>query len=401
MTSLSAAEARRIALAAQGFAASRKEAVAPAHLKRLTRSLGALQIDSVNVLVRSHYLPTFSRLGEYDRALLDRAAYDGRKRHLFEYWGHEASLLPVEYWPLFRWRMDAASLGERVWSGIAETGRRSAQLCDRVLETIRRDGPVAASDLEGKGQRGGPWWGWTEGKRACEYLFWTGQLTTSVRRNFERIYDLPERVLPRAVLAAPVPDRATSQRTLLAIAARALGIATEPDLRDYFRLPPADSKARLAELVGEGALLPVTVEGWSQPAYLCAGARIPRRITASALLSPFDSLVWERARTERIFGFRYRIALYTPREKRTHGYYVLPFLLGDRLVGRIDLKADRASSTLVVAGAHHEVGVEPLQVVPALHTSLREMAKWLGLERIRPSGGGDLMPALVDMMAKD
>jgi hypothetical protein len=359
-----------MALAAQGFGGLAPAAPDGSDFKRLTRRLGALQIDSVNVLVRSHYLPAFSRLGGYDRTLLEKAAYDGRRRHLFEYWGHEASLLPVELWPLFRWRMESARLGERVWSGIAATGRDKATFCRTVLETIRREGPIAASEIEGAGARAGPWWGWNEEKRACEFLFWSGELTTATRRNFERVYDLPERVLPRAVLAAPVPDRASAQRALVSIAASALGVATEPDLRDYFRLPPADSRARVAELVEDGTLAPVIVKGWEQPAYLHAKARMPRRIGARALLSPFDSLVWDRSRTERVFDFHYRIALYTPKHKRTHGYYVLPFLLGDRLVARVDLKADRGNKTLLVAGAHHEPRQDPGIIAPSLLVSV-------------------------------
>jgi uncharacterized protein len=301
---LSALEARRIALAAQGFGEKRPGTAEAAQLKRLTRRLGLLQIDSVNILVRAHYMPAFSRLGAYQPALLDKAAYDGRRRHLFEYWGHEASLLPVEHYPLFRWRMDEAERLEGIWGGIAKAKRDQAAYVDRLLEEVRARGPIAASDLEQAGNRSSPWWGWSEGKRALEYLFWSGRLTTATRRNFERVYDLPERVLPRAVLAAPTPDKAEAQRQLLMIAARALGVATEPDLRDYFRLKPSDSQPRVAELVEAGQLQPVIVKGWSHPAYLHPEARLPRRIEARALLSPFDPLIWERARTERIWNFR-------------------------------------------------------------------------------------------------
>ncbi|HLY58374.1 MAG TPA: crosslink repair DNA glycosylase YcaQ family protein [Stellaceae bacterium] len=391
---LSAGEARRAALAAQGFAASGPDAVAATDLKRLTRRLGVVQIDSVNVLVRSHYLPAFSRLGHYDRALLDRAAYDGKRRHLFEYWGHEASFLPVECWPLFRWRMEEAENGERIWAHVDDARRNEPGLIERVLGEVRDRGPIAASDLEDGTDRTGPWWGWSRGKRVLEYLFWAGRLTTATRRNFERVYDLPERVLPRAALAAPVPDKATALRTLLEMAARALGVATEPDLRDYFRLRPQDSKPRVAELVEDGTLLPVTVKGWEQPAYLHKDARIPRRVEAQALLSPFDSLIWERDRTERIWGFRYRIEIYTPAARRLHGYYVLPFLLGDRLVGRVDLKSDRAAGALRVAAAHAEPGEDPASFIPALAGNLRKMAAWLGLERIEVASKGELAPAL-------
>jgi uncharacterized protein YcaQ len=391
---ISAAEARGAAIAAQGFAARPLEAVGPLDLKRLTRRLGVIQIDSVNVLVRSHYLPIFARLGSYAPALLDAAAYDGKRRHLFEYWGHEASLLPVENYRLFRWRMAAAEKLERIWSGLAKTKREQQELIDRVLEQVRSQGPIGASQIEGSNERGGPWWGWSDGKRALEFLFWAGQLTTAARRNFERLYDLPERVLPRAALQAPVPDREAAQRELVLIAAQAQGVATEQDLRDYFRLSPRDSKQRVAELVEAGLLLPVSVKGWSHPAYLHPSAKFPRRIDACALLSPFDNLVWERARTERLWQFRYRIEIYTPGPKRVHGYYVLPFLLGDALVGRVDLKSDRAARVLRVMGAHTEAGVDTSMIAPRLHQVLNRMSSWLGLDRIEVTPRGDLAETL-------
>lgn len=390
----SPAEARRIALAAQGFAERRPDLADTAQLKRLTRRLGLLQIDSVNVLVRAHYMPGFSRLGAYAPALLDKAAYDGRRRHLFEYWGHEASLLPVEHYPLFRWRMQEAERLEGMWADVAESKRKQAAYIESLLDEVRARGPLAASELEQAGSRAGPWWGWSEGKRALEYLFWSGRLTTATRRNFERVYDLPERVLPNAALTAPVPEKPEAQRQLLMISARALGIATEPDLRDYFRLRPADSRARLAELVEAGALLPVTVKGWSHPAYLHPDARLPRRVEAQALLSPFDPLIWERARTERLWDFRYRIEIYTPSHKRQHGYYVLPFLLGEALVGRVDLKADRAAGVLRVQASHAEPGIEAERVAPALLDALADLAAWLGLTRIEVVPRGDLAETL-------
>ncbi len=351
-------------------------------------------MDSVNVLVRSHYLPAFSRLGAYAPDLLDTAAYNGRRRHLFEYWGHEASLLPVELYPYFRWRMNAAEQLERVWGNIARTKRERADLVDRVFQEVSARGPIAASDLEGRRERSGPWWGWSEGKLALEYLFWSGAITTAGRRNFERVYDLPERVLPRASLDSAVPDRADAQRELMRMAIRALGIATEPDLRDYFRLSPADSKARLAELLEEGAMLPVSVDGWAAQAYLDPNARLPRRIDAQCLVSPFDSLIWERSRTERLWGFRFRLEFYVPGPKRVHGYYVMPFLLGDRLVGRVDLKADRATGTLKVLAAFGEPGIDANQVAPALYEALRELAAWLGLTSIAVFPQGDLAETL-------
>jgi uncharacterized protein YcaQ len=383
LESLSLVQARRIALGAQGFARPRPErAVTRADLLRTVRSVGLLQIDSVNVLVRSHYLPAFSRLGAYPRELLDRCAYSGRARRLFEYWGHEASLIPVQLQPLFRWRMAQARRGDGMWKGVSRFGRERAHFCREVLEQVRERGPLGVSDLAAGAPRKGGWWGWSEGKVALEWLFWTGQLTTHSRRQFERVYDLPERVLPAAVVGADTPPAADAQRQLLCTAIRALGVATERDLRDYFRLPVADARARIRELEEAGALRPVAVEGWSQRAFLDPEARVPRELDARALLSPFDSLVWERSRTERLFGFRYRLEIYTPQHKRVHGYYVLPFLLGDQLVARVDLKADRAAGALRVLRAHCEEQTDPTRLAGPLRDELRLLADWLGLERV-------------------
>jgi uncharacterized protein len=395
----SPAEARRIALAAQGFGAAKPAAPEAGHFKKLTRRLGVVQIDSVNVLARAHYLPAFSRLGGYETELLHQAAYAGRRRHLFEYWAHEASYVPVETYPLLRWRMDRAASGSDIYGGLAQIAREKPDYVERIYEEVRQRGPIAAGELEGRAAedaapRSAGWWGWSDGKRAMEYLFWAGRITTATRRGFERLYDLTERVLPRAALEAPVPDVAEAQRQLLMISARALGLATEPDLRDYFRLRPEDSKARLAELVEAGALLPVAVKGWSQPAYLDPAARLPRRVEARALLSPFDPLVFERSRTERLWDFRYRIEIYTPEAKRIHGYYVLPFLLGDKLVARVDLKADRQNRVLLVPAAHVEGHAEPAAVAPDLFAALEDMARWLGLERIEIGPRGELAPWL-------
>lgn len=383
--SLSLTEARRIALAAQGFARARPARVGAADVVRTVRALGLLQIDSVNVLVRSHYLPLYSRLGAYRAPLLDEAAYAGTRRRLFEYWGHEASLLPVESQPNLRWRMARARDGIGVWGGVARFGREHPTVCAAVLEEIRQRGPLGVSDLRGGGRRRGGWWGWSEGKVALEWLFWTGQVSTHGRRHFERIYDLAERVLPPAVVGAPTASTEEQQRALLRIAAGALGIAAERDLRDYFRLPLADARARIAELVEAGELRPVAVEHWKGPAYLAASARVPRRVDARALLSPFDSLVWERNRTERLFDFRYRLEIYTPAHSREHGYYVLPFLLGDRLVARVDLKSDRARGVLRVIAAHCEAGADPAAVAGPLRDELALLATWLGLGRVAVS----------------
>jgi len=390
---LSAAQARRIALAAQGFADPWPPGAPTGWaVRRLFERVGLLQIDSVNVLQRAHYLPLFSRAGPYDTALLDRSAHFAPRR-LFEYWGHEASLIPVGLQPALRWRMDRAA--DDAWGGMRRIQRERPELVARVLEEVRARGPVAASEVmaEERPARTGPWWDWSDVKRAFEWLFWSGRITAARRRGFERLYDLPERVLPAAVLAAPTPPVEAAQRELVRVAARALGVAAERDLRDYFRLPSADSKLRVAELVEAGELCPVAVEGWRVPAYLDPAARLPRRVHARALIGPFDSLVWERSRAERLFGFRYRIEIYVPAPRRVHGYYVLPFLLGDRLVARVDLKADRQGGALRVQAAHAEPDAPPETAVE-LRAELESMARWLGLERVDVVRRGDLAPAI-------
>src|SRR5215213_2472621 len=390
---LSAAQARRIALAAQGFA-DPPPAGAPNGwaVRRLIDRVGLVQIDSVNVLQRAHYLPLFSRAGPYDTALLDRAAHYAPRR-LFEYWGHEASLLPVALQPALRWRMDRAA--HEAWGGIRRIQRERPELVAQVLDEVRERGPVAASEVleHERPKRTGPWWDWSDVKRAFEWLFWSGQITSARRRGFERLYDLPERVLPADVIATPTPTIEDAQRELVRIAARSLGVASERDLRDYFRLDLADARARVAELEEAGELVPVEVEGWTAPAYLDPAARMPRKVEACALVGPFDSLIWERSRVERLFGFRYRIEIYVPAPKRVHGYYVLPFLLGDRLVGRVDLKADRAAGTLVVRAAHGEPDA-PRGTASALSGELRAMAGWLGFERVKVERRGGLAKGL-------
>jgi uncharacterized protein len=399
--SLSAASARRIALAAQGFGTSRPDGATNAgHVQRAIDQLGLLQIDSVNVLTRAHYLPLFSRLGNYDCTHLDRAAW-GRKsqRRLFEFWAHEASLLPLGSQPLWRWRMERAARDAGDGKGkLHKFKRERAAYIEEVRREITDRGPLAASELSNGGAGRGAWWGWSDGKLALEWLFFAGELTTATRRStFERVYDLTERVLPAAVQALPTPSAEEAQRELLRISARALGVATETDLRDYFRLGVADTKARLAELVEAGDLLPVTVEGWTKPGYLDPTARQPRRVEARALLAPFDPLIWERDRTHRIFDFFYRIEIYTPLAKRKHGYYVLPFLLGDRLVGRLDLKADRANSRLLVHAAHLEDGIDAKVVALPLTDELRLTADWLGLEEVVLPRAGTLGRAMRSM----
>jgi uncharacterized protein YcaQ len=371
--------ARRIALAAQGFGARRPDKPGPAHLLRNLGRLHLHQIDSVNVLARAHYLPAFSRLGNYDSADLDTLAWGPkRKRRLFEYWAHEASLLPFELQPLLRWRMAQADRGETGWTGmrVFATERRAEAMT--LLARIRSDGPQATSDFEAhKGQSG--WWEWSDTKRALEWLFWAGHITTATRRgNFERVYDLPERVLPAKVMALPTPTDADAHKALIERAATAHGIATSGELRDYFRQPPEAARQAIRALAEEGVLVPVDVPGWRH-AWLHRDARRPRRIEAQGLLAPFDPLIWERGRTERLFGFHYRIEIYVPAEKRRHGYYVLPFLLGDRLVARVDLKADRKKSRLLVQSVHLEPGA-PACTREALRSELATMARWLQLE---------------------
>ncbi|MET0927779.1 MAG: crosslink repair DNA glycosylase YcaQ family protein [Solirubrobacterales bacterium] len=376
---LSAPEARRLALASQGFAEPRPDGEPGGwDLRRVLKRVGLLQIDSVNVLERAHYLPAFSRLGPYSHEALDRLSQRAPRR-LFEYWGHEASLIPVEYQPLLRWRMERAA--HDAWGGMRKVASERPELVAEVLAQVRDRGPVAASELTAeRPRRSGPWWDWSDSKRALEWLFWSGRVTAARRRRFERLYDLPERVLPAKVLAAPTPAPDEAQRELLRIAARSLGVAAERDLRDYFRLSAAEAKPRLAELLEAGDLVEVEVEGWGRTrGYLWPGARIPRRVEATALLGPFDSLIWERNRVERIFGFAFRLEIYVPAPKRRHGYYVLPLLLGDRLVARVDLKADRTAGVLRLNALHLEPGA-PAETTEALEAELRRLAGWLGHE---------------------
>jgi uncharacterized protein YcaQ len=402
---LTLARARRIALAAQGFDRARPARPPNAgHILRVIRRLGALQLDSVNVFERAHYMPIFSRLGPYDRARLDRLAGhgDGRlDRRLVEYWAHEASLIPVELHPLFRWRM--ADVDREAWGPISRVAHERPQLVADTLALVAEQGPIRARDTgavrapPGEGEVS-VMWNWHQGKVALEHLFFTGRVGAARRINFERRYDTIERVLPAKIREQPTPRPADAQRELVRIAAQALGVATEPDLGDYFRLPRAESKARVAELVEEGELVAVEVEGWDAPAYLWASARQPRQIQARALLSPFDSLIWFRPRTERLFGFRYRIEIYTPAPKRVHGYYVLPFLLGDALVARVDLKSDRARGALRVVGAFAEPGVDRAAVAPELAAELRAVADWQGLSDIVVARRGDLARELTKLI---
>lgn len=380
---LSNQQARRIALAAQMFGAQHPAAPGAVHLRKAIDRLGLFQIDSVNVLTRAHYLPAFSRLGSYGRALLERDAWGPRRsRRLFEYWAHEASLLPLDLHPLMRWRMARAERGEIGYQALRRFAVERRAEADAVLARIASDGPMAAGDFENGSSKNG-WWQWSHTKHALEYLFWSGQITTATRRgNFTRAYDLTERVIPQEILDLPTPDAASAQRALIERSAKALGVATAADLRDYFRLRQNEADHAIVDLADQGVLVPVAVRGWTVKAWMHRDARLPRRVRCAALLAPFDPLIWERTRVERLFDFRYRIEIYVPQHRRTHGYYVLPFLLDEGLVARVDLKADRQAGLLRA----HRVTLEPCapaETMERLRSEVEAMATWLGLEGVQ------------------
>jgi len=392
---LSRAQARRIALAAQGFADPRPRGMPDSRaLSRVLGRIGLIQIDSVNVLSRAQYLPLYSRLGPYPRDLLDRASGKAPRR-LVEYWAHEASLVPVQTHPLLRWRMARAH--SEAWGGPRRIAKDRPDLVKQVLEDVREHGPMTAREIDDDMERTQDYnwgWNWSDVKRALEFLFFAGDITVAGRNSqFERLYDVPERVLPRSVLDAPTPTSDEAHRDLVRIAARAHGVATAQCLKDYFRTAPETTAQAIAELVEAGELLPVSIEGWKRQAYLHPGARLPRRVNTRALVSPFDSLVFERTRTEALWDFRYRIEIYVPAPKRVFGYYVLPFLLGDRLVARVDLKADRAAGVLLVQSAHAEPRA-PVETAAELATELVQLAGWLGLSAVSVNGAGDLAAPL-------
>jgi len=395
---LTSGQARRVAVAAQGFAEPKPVGpVTRSHLRRLVSRIQVLQLDSVSVAVRAHYAPIFSRLGPYDRGVLERAAWSHSARSprlLVEYWAHEAALMAVDDWPLLRWRMREYADGR--WG--KEIVRKNRQLAADVVAAVAELGPSTAGQIEAhlaaepRGRKG-PWWDRSDTKWVAEALFASGTLTTGTRVGFARHYDLSERVLPPEVFAREVTD-ADAIRELVLRSATALGVATEPDIRDYFRLGAGQAKPVIADLVAEGELEAVEVDGWTAPAYLRAGQVVPRVTRGTALLCPFDPLIFFRPRVERLFDFHYRIEIYVPEPKRQFGYYVWPFLLDGELVGRVDLKADRIRGALLVPGAFVEPGRDADRVAEALASELRTMATWLGLEDVVVGERGDLAEAL-------
>ena len=399
MTDLSSAEARRLALSSLGFGAKKPTRAGASHVRATAARLGAIQIDSVNVLARAHYLPTFSRYGAYPMSALDDLAH--RKRELFEYWGHAACFLPMELHPFMRWRMNGQVEG---WAGIDK--KRSAFM-EAVYREVAERGPIAAGEISIGGKSTGPWWGWSEGKQAIEFLFYQGRVAVAGRRNFERLYDLTERVIPKSVLDAQAVADRDAKKELLVRAARAMGVGTAKDIAQYFhvdawwdrssvngRRPPAKTHLLFDELTEDGRLERVRVEGWKQPAFVVPGAKIPRSVDARAIVSPFDPVLWERQWTKAVFDFAYQIEIYVPAPKRIYGYYVLPFLMGDRFAARVDLKADRKASTLVVHAAYVEDGLNAGAVAEALAAELRSMAGWLSLDSFAIGAKGNLARAL-------
>lgn len=389
--SLSISQARRIALAAQGFTATRPPGLSDRRqVRRVLHSVNLLQIDSVNVLARAHEMPLWSRLGPYRRGVLDDMLQRGQ---LFEFWAHEASLLPVEDWPLWQWEMRRTdAVGH--WSRIHQLEVDKPGFVDAILGQVAERGAVTASELKEPGRRTGPWWDWNDAKFALEWLFRIGKVTARRRGNFEREYLLAEKAIPHAIFNAPSISEHDARVELLDRGARALGVATERDIADYFRLKPNASKAAFQQLIESGRLLPTSVEGWDKPSYLHVDAKLPRSVRARSLLSPFDPVVWERQRAERLFDFHYRIEIYTPAPKRVYGYYVLPFLLGETITARVDLKADRKAGVLRVPGAFLEAGAAQDEAAGELAAELHDLRAWLGLDGISVDKRGNLAKPL-------
>lgn len=380
--------AKRIALAAQGFSTPRPTGrVDRRHLRKVLDHVGLIQIDSVNVVVRSQELPLFSRLGNHPRSLIPDATKDGE---LFEYWCHEASHLPVAMHPLVRWRMEQAKRGE-MWGGLVRAAKNHPSLLNEIRDRVLNDGPLVASDVKTQSGPKGSWWDWDTGKALLEYLFWAGEITARRRpHDFARVYHAPHDVIPSDILNARTPTEEDARRELVLLAAKSVGIGTVSDLADYHRQKPTRIRGIVSELVKEGKLEQVRVDGWRDAAFTLPDVARPRSVGARALLSPFDSLVWCRPRIERLFNFHYRIEIYTPAAKRIYGYYVLPFLLGESLVARVDVKADRKERVLLVPGAYSEPGVDLSYVASELMDELKLMAAWLGLESVRVGTNGDL-----------
>ena len=375
---LTIVEARSLALAAQGFDKPRsKSKSSTADAVEVIKKLGVIQIDSVNVLVRSQELPLFARLGDHDRNAINKATAQNK---IFEYWGHEAAILPVEIQPLFRWKMNAARTGKIKHWGLTSFYADNKAFVKRILKHVEANGPVTARELSTRTTKKSSWWDWDEAKTALEYLFLTGQLMSCGRgSDFARIYDITERVLPSKILDTPTPTENEARKQLLVRAAKAQGVATLSDLADYYRQKTAVIKPLVNELVEQGDLREVTVDTWVEKAFVHRSAKPPKKLYATALLSPFDSLVWCRPRNERLFDFHYRIEIYTPKEKRKFGYYVLPFMMNGELVGRVDLKADRANAKLLVQSVHTEKGIKRASINGALTDELRALANWLDL----------------------
>jgi uncharacterized protein YcaQ len=382
---LTVAQARRAALAAQGLAAPRPKSPNIGHLVRAIRSIGVLQIDSVNVVERAHHLTLFTRLGPHDTGLLERALDE---RRIFEYWGRMASLCPIEDFPLYRWKMDR--YGEGNWRWIQEIKEKAPGYIESVYRQVAERGPLTTSELEEPGDRSGPWWGWADGKVVLEYLFAAGRITVSHRKNFTRYYDLTERVIPEEHFAAQPVETSSAQRRMLLEAARSLGVGTARDLIDYYWIRPAQGRPILTGLVADGSLVEVEVTGWKEPAYTLPEVKVPRSVDARTLINPFDTHAFNRDRLLRLHDFHYRIEIYVPQPKRVYGYYVFPFLLGDDLVARVDLKADRKAGVLRVHGAFLEEGQDPKRVARELAIELAEMARWLGLGELEVGNKGDL-----------
>jgi uncharacterized protein YcaQ len=387
MRRLTIGQARRYALAAQGLTDPRPAGrVDVRHFRRVLDRIGLVQLDSVNVFSRTHYMPFFSRLGPYDRAALDRWLWGSGE--LFEYWGHEASLLPTRHHRLWRWRMD----GHWVWDRVEQVKREHPGYMDSVLEQVRERGPLRTSDLHDPGVKDpvAAMWNWPKGKVALEALFMEGLITASHRPNFVRMYDLAERVIPKEHFEAESLAREEAQSVLLLEASRSLGVATADDLADYYRIRMPQARPLIERLASEGRIVAVEVEGWDRPGFLHPEAVLPRRAEGRALLSPFDNLIWYRDRVERMWDFHYRIEIYVPEPKRVHGYYVLPFLLDGHLVARVDLKTDRKASALLVRGAFAEPGVDQVWVGRELRAELESVAGWLGVGEVEIADNGDL-----------